>query len=151
MAPRPYWKGYLRLSLVSCPIALYPATSEREKVSFNQINGATGNCIRYRKVDAETGEEVPSEQIIKGFEVTFLHAPVLAGRRTAEGDDTIALPVTDPPGYQWSWIEKRGDSWIAPSIQAADLFRPFAGPTEIREGWLKLAIRKDNQGEDHGR
>lgn len=88
---------------------------------------------------------------IKGFEVTFLHAPVLAGRRTAEGDDTIALPVTDPPGYQWSWIEKRGDSWIAPSIQAADLFRPFAGPTEIREGWLKLAIRKDKQGEDHGR
>ncbi len=69
MAPRAYWKGYLRLSLVSCPIALFPATSEREKVSFNQINGATGNRIRYRKVDAETGEEVPSEQIIKGFEV----------------------------------------------------------------------------------
>ena len=69
MAPRPYWKGYLRLSLVSCPIALYPATSEREKVSFNQINSATGNRIRYRKVDAETGEEVPSEQIIKGYEV----------------------------------------------------------------------------------
>jgi DNA end-binding protein Ku len=69
VAPRAYWKGYLRLSLVSCPIALFPATSEREKVSFNQINGATGNRIRYRKVDAETGEEVPSEQIIKGFEV----------------------------------------------------------------------------------
>jgi DNA end-binding protein Ku len=69
VAPRAYWKGYLRLSLVSCPIALYPATSEREKVSFNQINAATGNRIRYRKVDAETGEEVPSEQIIKGYEV----------------------------------------------------------------------------------
>jgi DNA end-binding protein Ku len=69
VAPRPYWKGYLRLSLVSCPIALYPATSEREKVSFNQINSATGNRIRYRKVDAESGDEVPSEQIIKGYEV----------------------------------------------------------------------------------
>ena len=69
MAPRPYWKGYLRLSLVSCPIALYPATSEREKVSFNQINSATGNRVRYRKVDADTGDEVPSEQIIKGYEV----------------------------------------------------------------------------------
>jgi DNA end-binding protein Ku len=69
VAPRAYWKGYLRLSLVSCPIALYPATSEREKVSFNQINSATGNRIRYRKVDAETGEEVPSEEIIKGYEV----------------------------------------------------------------------------------
>jgi DNA end-binding protein Ku len=70
VAPRAYWKGYLRLSLVSCPIALYPATSEREKVSFNQINKETGNRIRYRKVDAETGDEVPSEQIIKGYEVS---------------------------------------------------------------------------------
>jgi DNA end-binding protein Ku len=70
VAPRAYWKGYLRLSLVSCPIALFPATSEREKVSFNQINKETGNRIRYRKVDAETGEEVPSDNIIKGYEVT---------------------------------------------------------------------------------
>ncbi|HXX04673.1 MAG TPA: Ku protein [Xanthobacteraceae bacterium] len=69
MAPRAYWKGYLRLSLVSCPIAIYPATSEREKISFNQINRETGHRIRYLKVDAETGEEVPSEQIIKGYEV----------------------------------------------------------------------------------
>jgi DNA end-binding protein Ku len=69
VAPRAYWKGYLRLSLVSCPIALYPATTEREKVSFNQINKETGHRIRYRKVDAETGEEVPSDQIIKGYEV----------------------------------------------------------------------------------
>ena len=69
MAPRAYWKGYLRLSLVTCPIALFPATSEREKVSFNQINKETGNRIRYRKVDADTGEEVPSENIIKGYEV----------------------------------------------------------------------------------
>jgi DNA end-binding protein Ku len=69
VAPRAYWKGYLRLSLVSCPIALFPATSEREKVSFNQINKETGNRVRYRKVDAETGEEVPSDHIIKGYEV----------------------------------------------------------------------------------
>jgi DNA end-binding protein Ku len=69
VAPRAYWKGYLRLSLVSCPIALFPATSEREKISFNQINRATGHRIRYRKVDAETGEEVPSDQIVKGYEV----------------------------------------------------------------------------------
>ncbi len=69
MAPRAYWKGYLRLSLVSCPIALYPATSEREKISFNQLNRETGNRVRYRKVDEETGEEVPSDQIIKGYEV----------------------------------------------------------------------------------
>jgi len=69
MAPRAYWKGYLKLSLVSCPIALYPATSEREKISFNQLNKETGNRIRYKKVDAETGDEVESSNIIKGYEV----------------------------------------------------------------------------------
>lgn len=69
MAPRAYWKGYLKLSLVSCPIALFPATSEREKISFHQLNKETGNRIRYRKVDAETGDEVDSDKIIKGYEV----------------------------------------------------------------------------------
>jgi DNA end-binding protein Ku len=73
MAPRAYWKGYLRLSLVSCPIQLFPATTEREKISFNQINKETGNRIRYRKVDEVTGEEVPSDQIIKGYEVSKGH------------------------------------------------------------------------------
>ena len=69
MAPRPYWKGYLKLSLVSCPIALTPATSSSEKVSFRQVNKETGNRIRYKKVDSETDEEVTSDQIGKGYEV----------------------------------------------------------------------------------
>jgi DNA end-binding protein Ku len=69
MAPRAYWKGFLRLSLVSCPIQLFPATSESEKIRFNQINKETGNRIRYRKVDEDTGEEVPSENIVKGYEI----------------------------------------------------------------------------------
>jgi len=70
MAPRAYWKGYLRLSLVSCPIQLFPATSEREKVRFNQINRKTGNRIRYRKVDAESGHEVEADDIVKAYEVS---------------------------------------------------------------------------------
>jgi DNA end-binding protein Ku len=69
MAPRAYWKGYLKLSLVSCPIALFPATSEREKISFHQLNKNTGQRIKYRKVDAESGDEVESSDIIKGYEV----------------------------------------------------------------------------------
>jgi DNA end-binding protein Ku len=69
VAPRAYWKGYLKLSLVSCPIVLYPATSEREKISFHQINKKTGHRIKYRKVDAETGDEVESDEIVKGYEV----------------------------------------------------------------------------------
>jgi hypothetical protein len=47
VAPRAYWKGYLKLSLVSCPVALFPASSEREKISFNQISKKTGNRIRW--------------------------------------------------------------------------------------------------------
>jgi DNA end-binding protein Ku len=69
VAPRAYWKGYLKLSLVSCPIALFPATSEREKISFHQLNKETGNRIRYKKVDADTGDEVPNTDIIKGYEL----------------------------------------------------------------------------------
>ena len=49
MAPRANWKGYLRLSLVTCPVALYPATSDSEKVSFNQINRAVGERDVYLK------------------------------------------------------------------------------------------------------
>ena len=61
-APRAYWKGYLKLSLVSCPIALFPATSEREKISFHQLNKKTGHRVKYRKVDAESGDEVDSAE-----------------------------------------------------------------------------------------
>ena len=64
----PIGKGILKLSLV-VPVALYLATSEREKISFHQINKNTGNRIKYRKVDAETGDEVKSSDIIKGYQV----------------------------------------------------------------------------------
>ena len=69
MAPPAYWKGYLKLSLVSCPIALFPASSEREKISFHQVNKETGHRIRYKKVDAETGDEVDNADIVKGYEI----------------------------------------------------------------------------------
>ena len=69
MAPRANWKGYLRLSLVSCPIALYPASSYSEKVSFNRINRKTGNRLKQQNVDSETGEAVSREDTARGYEV----------------------------------------------------------------------------------
>jgi DNA end-binding protein Ku len=69
MALRANWKGFLRLSLVTCPVALFPATSDSEKISFNQINRNTGHRIKYQKVDADTGEEVAADDIMKGFKV----------------------------------------------------------------------------------
>jgi DNA end-binding protein Ku len=69
MAPaRPYWKGYLKLSLVSCPIALYSATSATERVSFRQINRRTGNRIRQQLVDDVTREPVESDDKVRGYE-----------------------------------------------------------------------------------
>src|SRR5262249_32287686 len=69
MAPRAYWKGYLKLSLVSCPIALYPAASSSERVSFNRINKKTGHRLKQQNVDAESGEPVDREDIGRGYEI----------------------------------------------------------------------------------
>jgi len=67
--PRPYWKGYLKLSLVSCPIALYTATSSSERVAFRQINKKTGNRLRQQLIDEESGEPIDPEDKGRGYEV----------------------------------------------------------------------------------
>jgi DNA end-binding protein Ku len=105
VAPRAYWKGYLKLSLVSCPIALYPATSEREKISFHQLNKETGNRIRYKKIDAETGDDVEQANIIKGYEVAKdnyveitpdeLEAVAIESKRTIEIEQFVPRDQID--------------------------------------------------------
>lgn len=69
MAPRPNWKGYLKLSLVSCGVSLYPATTTSQRVHFNIINRETGHRIHNEVVDAETGEYVEPEDRVKGYEI----------------------------------------------------------------------------------
>ena len=103
MAPRAYWKGFLKLSLVSCPIALLPATSSRDKISFHQLNKDTGHRVRYRKVDEETGDKVQQSDIVKGYEVEKgnyieltsdeLEAVAIESRRIIEIDEFV--PRTD--------------------------------------------------------
>src|SRR5947199_3723120 len=105
VAPRAYWKGYLKLSLVSCPISLFPATSEREKVSFHQLHKQTGNRIKYKKVDSETGREVEADHIIKGYEVSKgeyieldpeeLEAVAIESKRTIEIDEFVPKAEID--------------------------------------------------------
>ena len=68
-APRAYWKGYLKLSFVSCPIALYPATSAAERLSFRQVNRRTGHRLKHKLVDSVTGEAVDSLNKARGYEV----------------------------------------------------------------------------------
>ncbi|MCK1779776.1 Ku protein, partial [Bradyrhizobium sp. 132] len=106
MAPRANWKGFLRLSLVTCPVALYLATSEREKISFNQLNRQTGHRIKYLKVDADTGDEVPNEDIVKGYQLEKdqfievskeeLEEIALESTRTIEIDEFVDKTDIDP-------------------------------------------------------
>jgi len=69
MAPRPSWKGYLKLSLVSCAVAMYTATSTSSRIRLNIINRETGNRIRNQAIDSETGDVVENENKVKGYEV----------------------------------------------------------------------------------
>jgi len=120
VAPRPYWKGYLKLSLVSCPVALTPATSSSAKVSFNQVNKATGNRIRYKKVDSETEEEVESGEIGKGYEIAKgeylimddeeLEAVELESTHTIEIDQFVPFSQIDKRYYDTPYYVVPNDS-----------------------------------------
>ena len=70
MAPRAYWKGTLKLSLVSCPVALYPATTASEKTRFHMINKETGHRLKQQMVDVKTGDVVEADQKGRGYEVS---------------------------------------------------------------------------------
>src|ERR1700681_3489140 len=106
VGPRGNWKGFLRLSLVTCPVALYPATSDSEKVSFNQINRNTGHRIKYTRVDADTGVEVATDHIVKGFKVdtdTYVEVTkdelenvALESTRTIDIDEFVPKASIDP-------------------------------------------------------
>ena len=69
MAPRAYWKGSLKLSLVTCPVAVYPATTSAEKTRFHMINRETGNRLKQQMVDAETGDVVERDEKARGYEL----------------------------------------------------------------------------------
>src|SRR5215203_5557271 len=103
MAPRPHWKGYLKLSLVSCPIALYPAISPAERVSFRQVNRRTGNRLQQQLVDSVTGEVVESQDKGRGYEVgedQFLlvqDEELEAARQEAKTRPYSAAPVSRSP------------------------------------------------------
>src|ERR1700722_20879057 len=83
MAPRAYWKGYLRLSLVTCPVELYPAYSQSEKTHFHMINRNTGNRLHQQMVDDEPGDVVEKDAKGRGYELS-------KGRYVEIGDEELA-------------------------------------------------------------
>ena len=110
-AVKPYWKGYLKLSLVTCPVALSPATSDTEKVRFHTMNRATGNRVASRYVDSLTGKEVDPDDQVKGYvrgegdyiilEEEELDAVALPSVRTIEIEQ-----FTPRDSIEWIWLEK---------------------------------------------
>jgi DNA end-binding protein Ku len=106
MAARAQWKGFLRLSLVSCPIALFPATSAGGRVSFNQINSKTGNRVRMKRIDEGTQEDVDYADIVKGYAVAKneyvtldkdeLEAVAIESTRTIDIDTFVPAEEIDP-------------------------------------------------------
>lgn len=110
MAPRPFWKGYLKLSLVTCPVAMTPATSETEKICFHTLNRPTGNRVVSRYVDAELGRPVDEDELVKGYprdEKSFvlledeeLEAVKLESARTIDIESFAPADSVD-----WIWYE----------------------------------------------
>jgi DNA end-binding protein Ku len=106
MALRAFWKGYLRLSLVTCPVELYPATSQAEKTHFHQINRRTGNRLRQQMVDEETGKVVDKDDKARGYEVSKgryveideeeLEAVQLESTHTIDIDGFVPAAEIDP-------------------------------------------------------
>lgn len=114
MAPKSYWKGYLKLSLVTCPIQMMPATGEGEKVRFRTLNRTTGHPVVSRSVDAATGAVVAGEDTVKGYprgeddyvmlEEEELDAVALESTRTIDietfvAEDEVAWIWYDRPYY----------------------------------------------------
>lgn len=111
MAPRAFWKGYLKLSLVTCPVEMMPATSENQKVRFHTLNRATGNRVVSQYVDAVTGKPVDEDDEVKGYprgeddyvllEDDEIEAVGLESARTIDVD--MFVPSDS---IEWVWYDK---------------------------------------------
>ena len=111
MAPRPFWRGYLKLSLVTCPVQMEPARTAQDTISFHTVNRKTGNRVESRYVDAETGKPVPDEDQVKGYplddetyvmlEDEELESVALESTRTIDIERFV--PAED---VGWIWLDR---------------------------------------------
>jgi DNA end-binding protein Ku len=123
MAPRSFWKGYLKLSLVTCPISMTPATTAGEKVRFHTINAKTGNRIESRYVDAVTGKALTDKDEVKGYEVGEGRHVMLEDDELAavalESTRTIDIEQFVPAdSIGWIWLDKA--HYLAPDDKVGE-------------------------------
>lgn len=110
MAPRSFWKGYLKLSLVTCPVAMTPAISQEDKVRFRTLNRKTGNPVVSRYVDAVTGKAVNEDDEVKGYprgeddyvmlEDDEIEAVALESTRTIDIETFVSRET-----IEWIWYD----------------------------------------------
>ncbi|MCM2474372.1 Ku protein [Rhizobium sp. CG5] len=110
MAVRPYWKGYLKLSLVTCPVQMMPATSDEEKVKFHTLNRETQNRVVSHYVDAVTGKAVKEENEVKGYQRGEDDYLILEDDEidnvALESTKTIDISVfTKRDSIDWMWLD----------------------------------------------
>lgn len=123
MAPRTFWKGYLKLSLVTCPVTMMPATSDEEKVKFHTLNRKTGNRVISRYVDAESGKPVADEDQVKGYqrgedeyvelEDDEIDAVALESTRTIDVESFVPQD-----SIEWIWYDK--PHYLIPSDEVGE-------------------------------
>jgi DNA end-binding protein Ku len=111
MAPRSFWKGYLKLSLVTCPVAMAPATSESEKVRFHMLNRKTGNRVLSAYVDAISGKPVEEDDEVKGYQRGEKDYVILEDGELEEvqleSARTIDIETFAPAdSIEWIWYDK---------------------------------------------
>src|SRR5215216_1791478 len=146
MPPRPHWKGYLKLSLVSCPIGLYPAISAAEKISFRQVNRDTGHRLRQQLIDSVTGEVVESHNKGRGYEVgenQFLmvqEEELEAAQQEARARPfSVAPPRADPAPQAEEQPPKQGAALRLVETrkreEAPPIAPPSAPPVRIENNW----------------
>jgi DNA end-binding protein Ku len=111
MAPRPFWKGYLKLSLVTCPVAMTPAITEGQKVRFHTLNRETGNRIESRYIDPESDETVDEDNEIKAYQLGPDEYVMLEDEEldsvALDSTRTIDIDVFVPKdSIDWIWYER---------------------------------------------
>ena len=111
MAPRTFWKGYLKLSLVTCAVSMLPATTDRDKVRFHTMNSQTGNRLRTRYVDEETGKPVDGDDEVKGYQTEEGQFITLEDEEVEsvglESTRTISIEKFVPANaIEWIWYDK---------------------------------------------
>ena len=109
-ASRPNWKGHLKLSFVSCPIALYPAISATERLAFRQVNRRTGNRLRQQLVDTVTGETVEASSKGRGYEIADNQFLLVEDDELEKARDARPPPrsvtVVEPPSRKTAGVQQ---------------------------------------------